>query len=137
MIYNCIFCDKIIDQDETGEPFLIFKDKTVCLSCYIQIIPHIYEMSNMGDGGMINLIFNKMIGSTTNKKKRRQITGYKKTFEEVKMRYNFRCCNCQTDKNLTLDHIIPVSKGGGDNIDNLQVLCRSCNSKKGNKIPKK
>ena len=42
-----------------------------------------------------------------------------------------RCCN-STDK-PTLDHIIPVSAGGENELKNLQVLCRSCNSRKGAK----
>lgn len=36
-------------------------------------------------------------------------------------------------RNLTVDHIVPQSKSGSDHIDNLQLLCGACNSKKGNR----
>ena len=45
-----------------------------------------------------------------------------------------KCAECGTTKNLTIDHIVPVKAGGGDEPENLQVLCRSCNSAKGAKI---
>lgn len=34
---------------------------------------------------------------------------------------------------MTIDHILPKSKGGLDHLDNLQPMCTNCNSKKGNK----
>ena len=35
---------------------------------------------------------------------------------------------------MTKDHIIPVSKGGSDEDDNLRTMCAPCNRKKGDKI---
>lgn len=44
-----------------------------------------------------------------------------------------KCNTCNAELHLTIDHIIPLSRGGSDNIENLQLLCRSCNSQKNNK----
>lgn len=40
------------------------------------------------------------------------------------------CATCGTTRNLTIDHIRPVAHGGTDDLENLRVLCRSCNSRK-------
>lgn len=40
------------------------------------------------------------------------------------------CFYCQKPKPLTVDHNIPLSRGGTDNIENILPACRSCNSKK-------
>jgi 5-methylcytosine-specific restriction endonuclease McrA len=48
--------------------------------------------------------------------------------------YDNRCLCCGEKKKLTVDHVIPISKGGSNSIDNIQPLCRSCNAKKYNKI---
>jgi hypothetical protein len=44
------------------------------------------------------------------------------------------CNYCWDIKNLSIDHIKPVSKWWDNQFNNLQVLCRSCNSSKSNKI---
>jgi 5-methylcytosine-specific restriction endonuclease McrA len=43
------------------------------------------------------------------------------------------CVCCGEKKGLTRDHIVPLTKGGTNYISNIQPLCISCNSKKGNR----
>lgn len=49
-------------------------------------------------------------------------------------RDGWACVECSATDDLTLDHIFPWSLGGPDTVDNLRVLCRPCNSRKGAKV---
>lgn len=46
-------------------------------------------------------------------------------------RDDWTCQHCGTHCGLTVDHVVPVSQGGSDDLDNLQTLCGPCNSSKG------
>lgn len=48
-------------------------------------------------------------------------------------RDNFTCQYCGSTTDLSIDHIVAESKGGDMSIENLQTLCRRCNSRKGAK----
>lgn len=49
-------------------------------------------------------------------------------------RDGYRCVECGTCEDLTIDHIYPKSLGGADTVDNLQTLCRPCNCRKGARV---
>lgn len=59
----------------------------------------------------------------------------KDEWKDLCNKHNNKCLCCGMNNiKLTVDHVIPLCVGGTNNIDNLQPLCRSCNSKKGKKI---
>ncbi len=70
------------------------------------------------------------------KRKRTHIPGG--LTHEVFKRDNYTCVECGATKEngatLHVDHKIPVSKGGTDELDNLQTLCSKCNLNKSDVI---
>lgn len=57
-------------------------------------------------------------------------------WETLKAFYEYKCLRCgksEPEIRLTRDHVIPLTQGGTDSIDNVQPLCARCNSKKNNK----
>jgi len=60
-------------------------------------------------------------------------------WELLKIQYGNTCPCCKKSEpeiKLTIDHIIPLSKGGTNLIENIQPLCLKCNMKKHTKIIK-
>lgn len=87
----------------------------------------------------IDIIYNELAtlrrkSRKKNKSKRRLISGKKR--HAVFARDNYRCqiCGATVDDGakLHVDHILPVSKGGTNDIKNLQILCEKCNLGKHN-----
>jgi hypothetical protein len=72
-------------------------------------------------------------------RRRDNIEPARKKIETIKRAMVFakdglKCVFCGSIENLTIDHIHPVKHGGGDELENLQTLCRSCNSRKRDKL---
>ena len=65
---------------------------------------------------------------------RRELTiVYEQTYLFLAERDGLYCQVCRATERLQIDHVIPVTKGGTNDKTNLQLLCKTCNVKKGNK----
>jgi 5-methylcytosine-specific restriction endonuclease McrA len=51
-------------------------------------------------------------------------------WELICILFDFKCASCGCCKPLTMDHVIPLSRGGQHSITNIQPLCRKCNGQK-------
>lgn len=49
----------------------------------------------------------------------------------VLKRDGFRCVVCEATEDLMADHVVPEAQGGETTFENLQAMCRPCNSTKG------
>lgn len=58
------------------------------------------------------------------------------TRKNILKRDRHRCQYCGSVQDLTIDHILPRSRGGEDSWENLVTACNHCNNKKGNRTPK-
>ncbi len=55
--------------------------------------------------------------------------------KNILRRDRFRCQYCSSREQLTIDHVLPKSRGGRDAWENLVTACTPCNNRKGNRTP--
>lgn len=98
---------------------------------YMRINPKVQLCCNCA--GAIADTFEKRHGGWTDQPSKKVKVYYVSNGKRKKVheRDFYRCLKCGTHKDLTIDHIIPTSKGGENTIENMQTLCHSCNSSKG------
>lgn len=99
-----------------------------------------YKLAKRADPGLlfeiheaVHFLIRKAKGLETKRARdTRYISGEVRS--EVWYRDCGRCVICGASEYLEYDHIIPLSRGGSTSVDNLQVLCRKCNSNKSDSI---
>ena len=95
-----------------------------------------YWVNHNCPGFVYNATFICRVGKANAKRKRTRIPRGMR--HEVFKRDNYRCVECGASKDdgatLHVDHKVPVSKGGTDELENLQTLCSDCNLNKSDVI---
>lgn len=160
------FCSKCGIEKSLDDFFRKYKNKEIrssnckcCKRIYEQSEPRrkqkklqnlLYEKS--GRGKQIRIIYRKSPRGKLNQKrkdhKRRDLAKKTQTTLTIKQEEKlFKdskgiCpdCRCKlTEKNKTIDHIIPLASGSPDaglTMENSRIICRSCNNKKNDNIRK-
>lgn len=113
----CDMCNK-----DDGRPTLYWKERDfdLCYECLEKLYKYNNFISADDDPGNMGI---RIIRKTISEELRNRIFS----------RDGYICKMCGNHDNLVIDHKIPFSKGGTTELKNLQTLCKSCNSKKGNK----
>ena len=81
---------------------------------------------------------NRLNGWHTRRAKKAEVTADATTNQLIRVlaEQRGRCCYCycRVDE-LTLEHITPISMGGGHTFKNIAFACDKCNNRKGNRDP--
>lgn len=62
----------------------------------------------------------------TDRRRGISVGAWNKLRKRVMYRDRYKCRKCPSRKDLTVDHIVAIENGGGNEIENLQTLCRAC-----------
>lgn len=125
----CTKCSKKTERANEIQDIGIF-----CQKCFMSELGRaFFSMETALIRGIVDIDYpNKKTSKTIERSRITNAIRYK-----VLNRDGFKCKACGSkagDTQLVVDHIIPISKGGKSNFDNLQALCFTCNSGKSDKL---
>lgn len=117
-----------------------FSPLTVCsvYRAFLLVFTSKAEMLSSEEGGFLRSIsksFPKPSVIRINRYVNIPYKGVVLTRHNIFKRDNYECQYCGVSKNLTLDHLIPRSKGGKSSWKNLVTACKKCNAGKGDYSP--
>ena len=106
---NCINCGEQLTEDEFHQ-----YQGELCYKCCARA----WKMFELAHGGVCKFNTDRI--------------AINKQLKDYIFKRDGKCLKCGENNDLTIDHVVPVSMGGDNHHSNLQVLCRKCNSIKGN-----
>lgn len=124
-----LFADYIIEQSRSNG-YINCKDDDE-----FQLFEHEGQTPDIDKAiAIIRAIRQRNANRITSKAKRSEIaSNYNNIFMNIGKRDGFCCAHCCTSRDLEIDHIVALINGGTNDMDNLQLLCKVCNSQKSDK----
>ena len=126
-----------------GHVLLLNQDYSALTVCSVEravILIHLQKVHivESRDGAVIRSPSTKLPWPSIVRLKSYVKVPYKKVMlsrKNVLRRDRHTCQYCGTGSNLTIDHVLPKSRGGRDSWTNLVAACVSCNNRKGDRTP--
>ena len=115
-IHYCINCKTLVSKRSTG----------LCADCR--------NKKGKAPDWLAKLRLSKRISQQKRRTKYMKGAFTKQDWIDITKKWENKCALCHILKKLTIDHIIPLSKGGMHTKENIQPLCGNCNSSKGSKL---
>ena len=105
-------------------------DELVAAGLWVRVVGgyEMYELMDLAGSGLVDQLW----AVDQPQPSRRKIPADVR--QAIYERDEYACVECGSRYDLSLDHVHPWSLGGSDNPDNLQTLCRPCNSSKGARV---
>ncbi len=125
----------LLNADYTFLNLLSWK-KAVCMTVKgkVQVLKYSDRVVHTVDGGTVRIPAVLRLIKLIRTLYRSRVTFSKRN---VLVRDRFRCAYCgKKSSRLTIDHIIPRSRGGRTNFENCVACCRACNIRKGSRTPR-
>ena len=109
--------------------FLDFRNRLFQIVDFLPLPTGVKTLIQMSKGviGITNPGYNN---DRFSKSKKRRVTGHHKKYVASSQKWKCNMCGKLLDHSYEVDHIVPLYKGGTNDISNLQALCRNCHGKK-------
>jgi 5-methylcytosine-specific restriction endonuclease McrA len=110
----------------------------LCYKCRVEKPETKFCANRCNKSGLSSMCIDCMSIRTSHRRRAKDKNSYYISYSDwdsIKFSHDDLCIYCGGSEQLTKDHFVPISRGGGTNIDNIVPACVTCNQSKSDKDP--